>query len=334
MYPRFCHGYGTKRSSCSESSVPPSDCSRTSSSNGKLSTFSSSASIRPISLSGGGCRFWSIQGYGCFLPLLHTCEVWSESLLLQVKALSDAPPRPGKEVGKRRGRPLIAAAGTSFPASSTSSSSISILETTSRRFFLVDSGADESVFPATNADRSNNRTSNLIAANGSVIPTYGRRQLPVSFRSGHSSLHWFWIADVSRPILGATYFQEQGLLIDIQNRRLVSQSNPGLTFAAVPSRSTGINGLRLPTSGQFEALLDGFPSLLKPQFTGEVKHNVRHYIQTTGRPLHARPRRLDGEKLRIAREEFLKMEQLGIIRRSDSPWSSPLHVVPLSLIHI
>ena len=50
--------------------------------------------------------------------------------------------------------------------------------------------------------------------------------------------------------------------------------------------------------------------------------------QTTGRPLHACPRRLDGEKLRIAKEEFLKMEQLGIVRRSDSPWASLLHVVP------
>ena len=90
----------------------------------------------------------------------------------------------------------------------------------------------------------------------------------------------------------------------------------------------GIHGLRLPTSLPFEDLLEGFPSLLHPQYTGEVKHNVKHYIQTSGRPLHARPRRLDGEKLRIAKEEFLKMEQLGIVRRSDSPWASPLHVVP------
>ena len=30
----------------------------------------------------------------------------------------------------------------------------------------------------------------------------------------------------------------------------------------------------------------------------------------------------------MAKSEFLKMEQMGIVRRSDSPWASPLHVVP------
>ena len=55
---------------------------------------------------------------------------------------------------------------------------------------------------------------------------------------------------------------------------------------------------------------------------------MEHYITTTGPPIHARPRKLDGEKLAVARAEFKKMEDLGIIRRSDSPWASPLHVVP------
>ena len=65
-----------------------------------------------------------------------------------------------------------------------------------------------------------------------------------------------------------------------------------------------------------------------PQLKGEVKYNIVHYIPTSGPPLHARPCHLDGEKLRVAKEEFLKMEKLGIVRRSDSPWASPLHVLP------
>ena len=35
-----------------------------------------------------------------------------------------------------------------------------------------------------------------------------------------------------------------------------------------------------------------------------------------------------GEKLEVAKQEFLKMQELGIIRPSASPWASPLHVVP------
>ena len=38
-------------------------------------------------------------------------------------------------------------------------------------------------------------------------------------------------------------------------------------------------------------------------------------------------RRLDGEKLAAAKKEFLQMERDGIVRRSNSPWSSPLHMV-------
>jgi hypothetical protein len=38
-------------------------------------------------------------------------------------------------------------------------------------------------------------------------------------------------------------------------------------------------------------------------------------------------RRLDNSKLAAAKEEFNKMLQAGIIRRSSSQWSSPLHMV-------
>ena len=59
-----------------------------------------------------------------------------------------------------------------------------------------------------------------------------------------------------------------------------------------------------------------------------VAHDVTHRITTTGQPVHAKPRRLPPERLRIARQEFEHMMQLGIIRPSSSNWSSPLHMVP------
>jgi hypothetical protein len=46
-----------------------------------------------------------------------------------------------------------------------------------------------------------------------------------------------------------------------------------------------------------------------------------------GRPVFAKARRLDPDKLRKAEAEFRELEAEGIIRRSDSPWSSPLHMV-------
>ena len=62
---------------------------------------------------------------------------------------------------------------------------------------------------------------------------------------------------------------------------------------------------------------------LTPLSMSMVWHIVAH-----GPPVHARARRLNPEKLTAAKAEFLKMEEMGIIRRSNSPWSSPLHVVP------
>jgi hypothetical protein len=43
--------------------------------------------------------------------------------------------------------------------------------------------------------------------------------------------------------------------------------------------------------------------------------------------MFAKARRLDPDKLRQAEAEFCELEATGIIRRSDSPWSSPLHIV-------
>ena len=43
--------------------------------------------------------------------------------------------------------------------------------------------------------------------------------------------------------------------------------------------------------------------------------------------MHSRPRRLDTAKLEAAKKEFRTMEEMGIVRRSSSPWASPLHMV-------
>jgi hypothetical protein len=77
-----------------------------------------------------------------------------------------------------------------------------------------------------------------------------------------------------------------------------------------------------------EKLVEDFPDVFSKQSkVPAARHGVQHRIITTGRPVAARYRRLDAEKLKAAKEEFLEMERAGIVRRSTSCWESPLHMV-------
>ena len=193
--------------------------------------------------------------------------------------------------------------------------------------FLIDTGADVSVFPATKRDRGTTEpSSTLSAANGTCIKTWGRRTITLVI--GHKTYrHEFFIADVTRPILGADFFIAHALIIDLNGKRLISKNNSSVLLES-NNISTGLAGLSLQNPNAYSELLQQFPELLTPHFDSPVnKHGVEHHIIANGPPVHARMRRLDPEKLTAAKAEFLKMEQMGIIRRSNSPWASPLHMV-------
>ena len=92
------------------------------------------------------------------------------------------------------------------------------------------------------------------------------------------------------------------------------------------SSSSSVDG---PSNTGFERILQQYPEVLDSKYDSNAppKHGIHHVIPTDGAPVFARPRRLFGDKLKVAKEEFSNMMKLGIIRPSNSPWSSPLHVV-------
>ena len=76
-----------------------------------------------------------------------------------------------------------------------------VTDRTSGQRYLVDSGAEVSVLPATRIDRQT-----LKPANGSAIPTFGKRTLSLHFGL-RKNFNWtFILADVSQPIIGAYFF--------------------------------------------------------------------------------------------------------------------------------
>ena len=199
----------------------------------------------------------------------------------------------------------------------------------STRNFLVDTGAEISVLPPTGIERRNNTQGPvLLATNGSNIKTYGKRAVILDLPPGR--FQWnFVLADVSRPILGADFLRTNSLFVDMKHQRLVNPES----LTSIPLRKTtippvAINAISL-YSNTYAKLLAEFPKITTPQFSKpHPAHGVEHFIPTDSPLVHFRVRRLSPEKLALARSEFHKMLEMGIIRRSSSPWASPLHLVP------
>ena len=86
----------------------------------------------------------------------------------------------------------------------------------SKRQFLVDTGVEVSVLPATGFEqRTRPRGVSLLAANNTSIRTYGTHTLILHF--GSNTYRWnFIVADVSRPLVGADFLRSYSLLVDLK----------------------------------------------------------------------------------------------------------------------
>lgn len=203
----------------------------------------------------------------------------------------------------------------------------------SKRGFLVDTGAEVSVIPASRHDKIGKTPKHkLVAANGNPITSFGTRN--VSFSLGSSKYTWpFITAEVERPLLGADFLRHTGLLVDVRGKRLVDAK----TFNSVSLQHSQVHKSCIPVSlatkpdekDSYNQLLAQFPSITTPDFKRPtVEHGVQHFITTKGPPIYSRARRLPPDKLAAAKAEFQSMIDMGVIRPSNSTWSSPLHIVP------
>ena len=140
----------------------------------------------------------------------------------------------------------------------------------------------------------------------------------------------FEIADVKSPIIGADFLLHFNLPVDLKNRRLIdNNTNTSVAGSIRSSHTTGIRSALPMCNSVYLDILKNFLSLTQPiRYNSEIRHHVTHRIFTRGQPVHLKSRRLNPDKLKIAKAEFQHMLDPGIIRSSNSPWSSPLHIVP------
>ena len=230
----------------------------------------------------------------------------------------------------------------------------------------MDTGSSYSIIPHSSQQPATGPL--LRSANGQPISCWGERRLTVIF-GGHRYTWDFLLADVQFHIIGVDFLQHFQLLVDVAANSLRSTSPPSSVTATVSTEVTDSSSNQPPAHLQSTPSLPTVEALTSPSLptveapelppppssaatatAHQVKdiladfadvlnqdghlppstHGVEHHIVTSGRPITAKFRRLDNIKLAAAKAEFQLLEKEGIIRRSNSGWASPLHMVQKS----
>jgi len=177
--------------------------------------------------------------------------------------------------------------------------------------FLVDTGSVLSVLPKSCVPHCNKSVLSLVAANGSVVDTFGTKMLDIRLDGFDSIFSWeFTVAEVTRPILGADFLSHFCFLVDCSRKCLERRMS-----VSVVDFVLGENN--------FEEFVRGnFPNVLIRDRDLVSSIPGSHIIATSpGIPVSSRRRELSQERRLAAEKEFAELESLGIVRRSSSPWA-------------
>ena len=207
---------------------------------------------------------------------------------------------------------------------------IFIVNQRTKTSFLVDTGADISVYPRSRLSRDAKKAAyELFAANGTPIATYGTLAMELNLSLRRAFKWHFTIADVQTPIIDLDFLSYYGLLVDPRKRRLLDTTTQ-LTIRGYAANCEQLMIKTVKGDSVYHQLLAKYPDLTRPPASGreKIRHGVEHHIETTpGPPVYCKPRRLAPDRLKQVKAEFATLIEQGVMRPSKSSWASPLHVV-------
>ena len=130
--------------------------------------------------------------------------------------------------------------------------------------FLVDTGAFRSILPPPgDIDTINHpSSSDLVAANGTSIRTYGEQQVNIRL-SGQAYTWTFIIADVRHPLLGADFLSHYSLMVDVARYRLLNIDSFTSTPLCISNIEENIN--LLSPDGNYADVLEDLNDVFKPE---------------------------------------------------------------------
>ena len=134
---------------------------------------------------------------------------------------------------------------------------------------------------------------------------------------------------VSFPIIGVDFLRHFKLMVDPAANALVDKCSRE-SFATISSlaAATAADSGPPPAAQPAALIVHRPPHSPASSFTGLLIHRPpQSQASSICGPGAAAGADSDGEKLAVAKKEFLQMERDGIVQRSNSPWSSPLHMV-------
>ncbi|KAK7585967.1 hypothetical protein V9T40_000146 [Parthenolecanium corni] len=200
----------------------------------------------------------------------------------------------------------------------------------SQTWFLIDTGSDVSLIPATNDEFTKEPCRHLYAANGTPIRVFGEKL--VEFNIGiRRSLRWVMqVTDVETAILGADFLEHFDLSPDLK-RKCLRDNETGIKVTGFVKMTPLPEVKTIKEENEWIKIIREFPGIeiSTTEKKSTYKTEVTHVLETPPncRPVKARARRLTPEKLKAAKIAIYKMIADGEMRPSKSDWSSPIHMV-------
>ena len=195
--------------------------------------------------------------------------------------------------------------------------------------FIIDSGAERSIINKCHVPQTlcYPTATKLQSVDGSPVENYGHFNGIISVSQLRRDYKVNFVVTGTVSILGADFLTAYGLSLDMRHQKLSDPlTNRSATLLSKSSPSTTI---RVTECEPADYLVSKFPSLVKaPDYSFlPCRMVTEHSIETNGPPIYSKPRPLPPDKFEIARKEFDLLLEMKIVRPSNSPWSSPLHMV-------
>ncbi|XP_075170218.1 uncharacterized protein LOC142242515 [Haematobia irritans] len=137
----------------------------------------------------------------------------------------------------------------------------------SKQQFLVDTGADVSVIPASlYGKRGEVEAFELQAANRTPIKTFGTKILKLNLGLRRDLVWPFVIADITQPIIGSDFLENFDLLVDIRRRCLIDKRTNlkvECSLSTIPQISS-VTCNTLPQNSPFYSLISEFRDVARP----------------------------------------------------------------------